>query len=841
MKAVIMAGGEGARLRPLTCDRPKPMVPLMDRPIMAYIIELLSRHGIKEQAVTLQYLPEQIEEYFGDGSSCDVALRYFLEDEPLGTAGSVKNASSFLDETFLVISGDCLTDMDLSEAIAFHRQKKAFVTIVLTPQDNPLEYGVVMVDEQGRIIRFLEKPSWGEVFSDTVNTGIYIIEPEVLDYIPPQKKFDFSKDLFPLLLKEGKALFGCSLQGYWCDIGSLEQYRQTNYDILGRKVEVALHAWEKKPGLWIADDVQIDPEATLVSPLYIGKGCHIGPGAYLGGYTAIGSGSRIAGKASIKRGITWSQTIVEENAAVRGGILAGGARLGEGAAIYEGAVIGEKTSVESKAILKPGVKLWPFKRVESGAIVHNNLIWGGQARRSLFGSSGIAGEIHSDLALESTLRLGSAFAFLRGGEAPVATGADSFGPSQLLKKVLEAGLMAGGAEVLDMGTTFAPALRMSINGMKAKGGVYIHSCSRHEGHCVILFFDGDGLRLAHGDERKLEQIHARDDFPRAATEKLGMVKQIPDYNKVYAEALLENLAVQRIKDFRFSLLLAFPAPHVGNFLIPLFQELECRLTVVHLPGKKEPVCWQQDELERRKKDFSRSVIREKADLGFWMAPSGEEMLLFDNEGYEISGEIYQALLSLLILRGGKASTLVQPFFASWVHEELARQNKGRVVRSKTLPRHFQEKLKETLQGGAPGRKKYRPADFLQLDAMTALFKILDCLAREEKSLSILLKEIPGIRLRQREVFCPWGQKGRVMRRLVQEGPGRAERIELFDGVKFFYPNGWALVLPDPEKPSYRIYGEGYTEEISESLTGFLVEKVKNLQDDAIKSDSIKPV
>ncbi len=834
MKAVIMAGGEGARLRPLTCDRPKPMVPLMDKPMMEYIIELLTRHGIKEQAVTLQYLPEQIKEYFGDGSSLSVSLHYSLEDEPLGTAGSVKNTSSFLDETFLVISGDCLTDIDLSEAITFHRQKKALVTIVLTPQDNPLEYGVVMVDEEGRILRFLEKPSWGEVFSDTVNTGIYIIEPEVLDYIPSGKKFDFSKDLFPLLLKDGKALYGCSLSGYWCDIGSLEQYRQTNYDILRKKVKVNLNAWEKKPGVWIADDVQADPGAVLIPPLYIGKGSQIGPGAVVGGYTVLGSGSRVFGKASIKRGVVWSQATLEENAVVRGGILAGGSRVGAGAVVYEGAVVGDKTVVESKATLKPGVKLWPFKRVESGAVVHGNLIWGGQARRSLFGSNGVEGEIHSDLALESTLRLGSAFAFLLGGDVPVVTGADFWGPSQLLKKVFEVGLMAGGAQVMDIGSTFAPALRMSVTELQAKGGVYVHSCSHHEGHCVLRFFDREGLQMAHGDERKLEQIHSRDDFPRAAKEKLGTLKQIPDYNRVYAGALLEDLAVQRIKDFHFSLLLAFPATHVGTFLIPLFQELECRLTVIHPPGKEEPTCWEQDEFSHFKKEFARNVVKEKADLGFLMAPSGEEMILFDNEGNEISGEVYQALLSLLILRGGKASTLVQPFFASWVHEELARKNRGKVLRSKTLPRHFQEKLKETLHSGISSGKGYRPGDFLQLDAMTALFKILDCLAREEKSLSILLKEIPGIRMHQKEVFCPWGQKGRVMRRLVQEGPGKAERIELFDGVKFFYPNGWALVLPDPEKPSYRIYGEGFTEEISESLTGFLAEKVKNLQDDHVR-------
>ena len=177
MKAVIMAGGEGTRLRPLTCDRPKPMVPILGRPMMEYIVKLLVKHHFSEIAVTLQYLPDSIMDFFGSGESYGVSFRYYVEEEPLGTAGSVKNASSFLDDTFLVISGDCLTDIDLTKALKFHREKKAVATIVLTPVENPLEYGVVMAEPKGRIIRFLEKPGWGEVFSDTVNTGIYILSP----------------------------------------------------------------------------------------------------------------------------------------------------------------------------------------------------------------------------------------------------------------------------------------------------------------------------------------------------------------------------------------------------------------------------------------------------------------------------------------------------------------------------------------------------------------------------------------------------------------------------------------------------------------------------------------
>jgi mannose-1-phosphate guanylyltransferase/phosphomannomutase len=212
MKAIIMAGGEGSRLRPLTCTIPKPLVPILNRPVMEYAIELLKRNQIKEIGVTLQYLPQEIENWFGDGREWNISLTYFTETNPLGTAGSVKNAESFLDDTFIVISGDALTDFDLQKAIDFHKKKKALVTLILTSVNNPLEYGVVLTHKDGSIDRFLEKPGWGEVFSDQVNTGIYIIEPDVLEYIPSDKPYDFSKDLFPALLHKDLPLFGCLLR-----------------------------------------------------------------------------------------------------------------------------------------------------------------------------------------------------------------------------------------------------------------------------------------------------------------------------------------------------------------------------------------------------------------------------------------------------------------------------------------------------------------------------------------------------------------------------------------------------------------------------------------------------
>ena len=208
MKAVVMAGGEGTRLRPLTSNQPKPMVPIVGKPCMEHIVELLKEHGFDDIVVTLAFMPQAIRGYFGAGESHDVSIRYSVEESPMGTAGSVKLAEGALDEPFLVISGDALCDIDLGALVRFHKEKEALVTIGLKSVDNPLEFGIVVIDEDGRIERFLEKPSWGQVFTDTINTGIYVLDPEVLRHVPEGRPFDFSKELFPLLLEMGRPLYG---------------------------------------------------------------------------------------------------------------------------------------------------------------------------------------------------------------------------------------------------------------------------------------------------------------------------------------------------------------------------------------------------------------------------------------------------------------------------------------------------------------------------------------------------------------------------------------------------------------------------------------------------------
>src|SRR6266511_3487724 len=276
MQAVVMAGGEGSRLRPLTINRPKPMVSIVNKPCLGHIFDLLQRHGINDAYVTLQYLASQIQDSFGDGGAIGMRLKYSVEESPLGTGGSVRQIGDALDDTFIVISGDALTDIDLSKVIAFHRERKAAVTLTLYHVANPLEYGVVITGEDGRISKFLEKPSWGEVFSDTINTGIYVIEPRVLERYKPGEAFDFSKDLFPALLREGAPLYGYIASGYWTDVGSISEYARANADLLHGRLTAPPLGRELLPGVFTNGDVEIDESARITGPVYLESGAVVG-------------------------------------------------------------------------------------------------------------------------------------------------------------------------------------------------------------------------------------------------------------------------------------------------------------------------------------------------------------------------------------------------------------------------------------------------------------------------------------------------------------------------------------------------------------------------------------
>ena len=345
MKAVIMAGGEGSRLRPLTSNLPKPMLPLVNRPMMEHVVNLLAQHGFDEIVVTVAYLASAIRNYFGDGSEFGVRMVYATEETPLGTAGSVRNAMDELQERFLVISGDVLTDIDLSAIWATHEAKRALATIGLTPVDNPLEFGIVITREDGSIERFLEKPSWGQVFSDTINTGIFVLEPEIFEFIPAGRPVDFSGEVFPRLLEEELPLYGSVAQGYWEDVGTLTAYVTAHRDILDGKVNVAIPGFRLADSVWLGEGSDIDASATVVGPAVIGENCRIGPNVRVGEYAVLGANVRVRNGADIERVVIHDNAYIGESARLRGTVVGRACDLRKGVRCEDGAVLGDECFV----------------------------------------------------------------------------------------------------------------------------------------------------------------------------------------------------------------------------------------------------------------------------------------------------------------------------------------------------------------------------------------------------------------------------------------------------------------------------------------------------------------
>jgi len=339
MKAFVMAAGAGTRLRPLTYAIPKPMVPVVNKPVIFYTLENLMRHGIHNAVLNLHHYPGMIKKYFKDGSQLGMNISYSYEKKLLGTAGGVKKMQDFFDTTFVVMSGDGLTDIDLTKAIKYHKAKKALGTMVLKAVDTKFEYGVTLTDKTGKIIKFIEKPRWSDVFANTVNTGIYIFEPEIFRHIPKGRFYDFGLQLWPELLKKKKKIYGYVMDEYWTDVGNLVEYRQGIRDALDGKIKIRIPGEQVKPGVWVGKGTVIDKKAKLIAPSVIGSYCYIGKNAVIGEYTTIADHSRISSGAKIKNSILWGNVDVLKNVNLDNCIIGRGAQVSADISVYEGTVL----------------------------------------------------------------------------------------------------------------------------------------------------------------------------------------------------------------------------------------------------------------------------------------------------------------------------------------------------------------------------------------------------------------------------------------------------------------------------------------------------------------------
>lgn len=916
-----MAGGEGSRLRPLTCNCPKPMVPMANRPVMEYAVEQLKAYDIKDIGVTLQYLPQQVMDYFGDGQAWGVRLQYFVEDRPLGTAGSVKNAQEFLDETFIVVSGDALTDIDLQPAWEFHRQAQSLATLVLTPVDNPLEYGVVITDRQGRIRRFLEKPAWSEVFSDRVNTGIYILEPQVLSWVPQGQMYDFSKDLFPKLLEEGQRLFGYPGPGYWCDIGNVAQYREAHQALLGGRVKVR---WteglkEMQPGIWVGEGAKVHPGARLESPVLIGAGSVVGEGALVGAYTVLGRDTVIEARASLKRALLWDRVRVGPGAEIRGAVLAHGVSIGAGAKVFEEVVAGERAYIGDQAQVAPQVKLWPQKRVEAHAQATESVVWGQACAASLFVNDSIKGTFNRDLTPELLTRVGAAFASTLAASDRVLISSGSVASAVAAKNALLAGLLAAGSAVVDLGVASLPLHRFGLRRYGLKGGIHV-LMSEPGGQAVICLDDEAGLPLSRGAQRKVENLIAQEGMRRPPAEEIQPLLDARHGAEAYVEhvsRVLSRAARERIRERGWRVEVFCPEPEVYALAERLATRWEGLVEVVG--ANPEPSLaggrgvgraqqgasgalqegWAQGgQGVGRAQDVPAGRVRTGGVQDGGVQAGGPDARLravIERGGSylsqlvlgekELSPQDIAHLQYLLLAEVNQGGAVVVPLDSPGAVEAMVEARGGQVIRTKTSQREvLAQCLAEEVRQSQPHLSQYD----LLTDPLYFLAQLLEVLSWQPHP-GVILSEIPTFHMVREKVYCPWDKKGQVTRVLAErqinqpgdeaDQPGRqanqsageakpaegasldmevatmptatvaggveagdpgitgagssravgqGSQVELQDGIRVQHDGGWALMLPDPEEPSYWVVAEGDSPETAQNLAAHYRQQVQEL-------------
>ncbi|GFE71179.1 mannose-1-phosphate guanyltransferase [Chroococcus sp. FPU101] len=820
MRAVLMAGGSGTRLRPLTCELPKPMVPILNRPIAEHIINLLKRNNITEIIATLHYLPDAIQDYFQDGNDFGVKIKYSVEeDQPLGTAGSIKNVERLLDEPFLVISGDSITDFDLTAAIAFHQSKQSKATIILTRVPNPIDFGVVITDKEQRIQRFLEKPSTSEVFSDTVNTGTYILNPEVLEYIPENEEFDFSQDLFPLLLAEDEPMYGYIAEGYWCDVGHLEVYREAQYDALYGKVKLDFAYEEKKRGVWMGGNTYIDATAKIQAPAMIGHNCRIGPNVIIEGGTVIGDNVTIGAGAELKRPIIWNGVMIGEEAQLTACTIARGTRIERRAQISEGSVIGQLSTVGEESQINNGVRVWPSKRIESGAILNMNLIWGSTAQRNLFGQRGVSGLANIDITPEFAVKLGAAYGSTLKPGSVVMVSRDQRSVSRMVSRSIIGGLMSVGVHVQNLQATAIPIARTMTSRLGVVGGIHVRIHPDRPDSLLIEFFNDQGINISKAKEKKIEGAYFKEDLRRVGIQDIGNMAYPANILDAYRNVFEAKLNVEAVRNSNSKIVIDYVYGVSGAILPDLLTKYGCDAVVLNASLRQTALS--SHERETLLYQLGQVVEALKGNFGVQVSANGEQFILVDEGGIPIRGEQLTALMVNTILTANPRGTIVVPVHASSAVEQIARRHDGKIKRTKANPTALMEasqSIPSVVLGGSGDMGFIFPQLHSGFDAMFSIAKLLEMLTIQERSLAQIRAVLPKICHKSLTVRCPWKTKGALMRHFIESHS--VENLELIDGVKIIshHNDNWVLILPDAGEPLVHLYANSEDREwVEQSL------------------------
>ncbi len=802
---------------------------------MEHIVDLLKENSITDLTALLYFQPETITGYFGDGKKFGANFDYVTATSDLGTAGAVAAAMRGVegDHTTLVISGDVLTDINISEAIEFHKKKKAIATIVLTRVDNPLAFGIVITDDNGRITRFLEKPGWGEVFSDTINTGIYILDPEVLDYLPEGEEFDFSKDLFPILLKEDKPIFGCVAEGYWKDVGSLDEYRQANMDILEGRVHVNIPG-EPVAGkdVWTGSDTRVDFTSSLEGRVVIGDNCKIEADTRIVN-TSIGSNVTIEEGAVIIDSVLWDGIKIGRGASLHENVIGHKTEIGSGAHLAENVVVSDDCVIGRNATVKPNVKVWPHKIVDDGAVLASSLVWGQKWSKNIFSTYGVTGLANIELSPDFAAKLGAAYGATLEKGSFVSTSRDAHKTSRMINRAVMTGILSTGVNVHDYGVTPMPVCRLLARGGPEAGGIHTRRSPFDPLLLDLKFFDTVGLDLHPGYEKNIERLFAREDYRRVPIEETGeMVFPIHGF-EYYENAFMSAVDAVVIRKAQFKIVLDYSYGSSSRIFPSILGRLGCEVIALNANLDGTKVTRTAEEFDKAIAQLSNIVRSVGADAGILLDAGGEKIFLVDDAGEIIDGDTALNIVTLLMLKCSKAAgvkgSIAVPVTSSGAIDRLSKIYGFTVMRTKTSARGLMEAASEPdiiFVGESSGGfifPQFQP----NFDGMFAIAKILEMLAIQNVRLHRLIRELPPSIILKDRVACAFENKGRVMRRLAEDSAGK--NTILLDGIRINFKEDWVAAYPSQDRPYFLIVAEAATENVAKELILRYSDKIREYQ------------
>ena len=820
IKAVMMAGGFGTRIQPLTNSVPKPMLPVVNLPMMEHTLLRLTEIGVEEVVILLYFKPDVIKNHFGDGSKWGVTIHYVLPDDDYGTAGAVGFAREYLDTTFMIVSGDLVTDFDFRKIVAYHEEKASKLTITLTSVENPLQFGVVIANEEGKIEKFLEKPSWGEVFSDTINTGIYIIEPEILDYIPVGENFDFAKDLFPLLMKEGIDLMGCNATGYWRDVGNPDSYREVHEDIFNGRLNFPMPG--KKVDypdgtLYLTGESRLDPSVEILGTVVIGSNVRIGKGSKLNN-VAIGDNVTLGEACKIRNSVLWHDIEIGHRFVLDNGVICNDNVIGDSVTAKAGLILAEGCHMGKLVRVEQDVTVWPHKEIEPASIVSHNVVWGSRYKNSIFENGSVMGHSNVELSCEMVTKLAEAFAAELPVGATVMVGRDHDRSSRMLKRAFLGGLLSAGVNVIDLKSVPPSVVRFSVaNDSLVVGGAYFRRNLMDQTVTEINFYNEEGLRIDTNTAKSIEKSFFNEKFRRVEFTRIGEIRESLHFREChdYRSAILSRIdqKVLRSKSVRIAVdmmhgITADVFPEILNDL-----GIDAITLNAHSTGKPLPDIRQR--LVRSEADLNRIVTALNLDAGFVIFSGGQRIEIINDRGEpydKVKG--LSVVLWLLNLEAKRLGRKMKVFLPTWAPDCIIYEN---LEIEKGAYHSFRaEKLREyDLLATVDGNLAFTEFQ-LHRDAMYAALKILELMIRHEVHLSDIGNRLANFYYHSTQIRCPQALKGKMMRKFLEAAKGK--RSSTLDGVKIWEETGdWILMIPDQYSDALNLYIQASDEERGRAL------------------------